>query len=133
MIKKKKQKYINKCKIIQDYINKVYFYFEKARQDGVITLEELEGFNKLIKEFDINLENKNSKEIDVNDKFDITTLKKEAELEAKKEIAVEMKEKFKKRSKRKIIIKCCFINLFLNVIQPDNRYDIYPSAPPYEC
>ena len=57
----------------------MYFYFEKARQDGVISLEELEGFNKLIKEFDINIINNNSKKIDVTDKFDITALKEKAE------------------------------------------------------
>jgi len=59
MGKKKKHKYLEKCNIIQDCVNKLHFYFEKARLDGQITLDELEGFNKLVTEFDNELSKTN--------------------------------------------------------------------------
>ena len=52
IISKTKRKFSMKCQVIQDLINKVYFYYEKARQDGIITLEEIEEFNKLCNDFD---------------------------------------------------------------------------------
>lgn len=100
VIKKKKHKYVKKCSVIQDYLNKMHYYFEKARQDGVITLEELEGFDSLVSIFEGKMLNKN---VEVDEKFDLMALKKEAEVEAKKEAAVEMKEKLKKEAKAKLL------------------------------
>ena len=100
VIKKKESKYDKKCAVIQDYVNKMHYYFEKARQDGVITLEELEGFDSLVNHFEGKISNKN---VEIDEKFDLMTLKKEAEVEAKKEVAVEMKEKLKNEAKAKLL------------------------------
>ena len=57
VIKKKKHKFSEKVNLIQDYINKMYFYFEKARSDGIITLDELENFQKIRDEFNNKINN----------------------------------------------------------------------------
>jgi len=99
IIKKKKSKYEAKCTLIQDSINKLYFYFEKAREDGVITLDELEGFEKIYNKLENILNNNQS----LNDnRLDISILRKEAEEEAKNELAIEMKEKLKHEVKQKL-------------------------------
>ncbi len=100
IIKKKKYKFIKKCQIIQDSINKLYFYYEKARQDGIITIEELEGFNKIYKHIDKSINNVITLEND--NKFDMESIRKEAEDEAKHELATELKEKLKNEAKQKL-------------------------------
>jgi flagellar motor component MotA len=100
IIKKKKHKFSGKCQIIQDSINKLYFYYEKARQDGIITIEELEGFEKIYKQFDRSINKVISKENE--NKFDMDAIRKEAEDEAKHELATELKEKLKNEAKQKL-------------------------------
>jgi hypothetical protein len=101
IIKKKKNKFAQKCIIIQDYINKMYFYYEKARQDGVITVDELEGFEKIYRNF-VNALNNNLLNIENHEKLDMAILMKEAEQEAKNELAVELREKLKHEAIQKL-------------------------------
>ena len=54
---KKKKFYLDKCKHIQSYLDKMYLYIEKCKEDGIITLEEIEGFRKLMEEYKLGLEN----------------------------------------------------------------------------
>ena len=68
LIKKKKERFKNKIDIIKDGINKMYFYYEKAREDNEISVEEFEGLNKLMKELEDKL-NSNEK-IKTNGKID---------------------------------------------------------------
>src|SRR5438876_20822 len=83
LIKKNKHKIADKCNVISGYIHKMYFYYEKARQDGVITLDELKGFNKILEEFENKIHNINLKDREVTDNFDLSELKKEAEIDAR--------------------------------------------------
>lgn len=102
LIKKKKHKFSEKCNIIKEYINKMYFYYQKAIDDGVVTLDELEGFNKLVADFESFINNIKRSDI-VTDKIDMLVLKKEAEIMAKEEVAIEMKEKLKQEAKLKLL------------------------------
>ena len=79
LIKKKKERYKNKIDIIKDGVNKMYFYYEKAREDGEITVDEIEGFNKLMKDLDEKLNSNDIMKIETNDQLNFTELKKEAE------------------------------------------------------
>jgi len=86
---KKKTFYLKKCKIIQSYIDKTYYYIEKAREDQIITYEELIGFRKIMDDYRMELQGLQSPSLDID------KLKKTVEKEAKKEIQLEMKESLK--------------------------------------
>jgi hypothetical protein len=103
MIKRKNHKYKEKCNIIQSHIYKMNFYYEKARQDGVITLDELEGFNKLAMEFDNAIAAAQSAIMEHGDAIDMATLKHDAEMEAKVEAQTEIKNKLKNEAKQKLL------------------------------
>jgi hypothetical protein len=104
MIKRNKQRFLEKCNIFKGYINKMNFYYEKARQDGVISLEELEGFNKIINEFENAIVDKQSSNIKHGDVIDMVSLKHEAEIEAKLEAQEEIKKKLKEQAKQKLLL-----------------------------
>ena len=36
---------------MKEYINKFFYYFEKCKEDGIITIEELQNFDKLLEEY----------------------------------------------------------------------------------
>lgn len=40
-----------RCEIISEFSNKLYFKYEKSREDLSITLEEMVQFNKLLSEY----------------------------------------------------------------------------------
>jgi hypothetical protein len=103
MIKRKSHKYKEKCNIIQSHIYKMNFYYEKARQDGVITVDELEGFNKLATDFDNAIAAAQSTSMEHGDAIDMATLKHDAEIEAKIEAQTEIKNKLKNEAKQKLL------------------------------
>lgn len=86
VIRKKKAYHKEKIKLIQSYLDRASHYIEKARQDGIITMTEIEGFTKLMEECRGKLEGV------VMDDFDITKLQKQL----KKEVNKEAKEALKK-------------------------------------
>ena len=45
---RKKKKFNDKCKLIQGYLDRIYYYVEHAGNDSVLTLDELKGFEKLL-------------------------------------------------------------------------------------
>jgi hypothetical protein len=104
MIKRKTHRFTEKCNIIKGYIYKMNFYYEKAQQDGIITLEELEGFNKLVTEFESSIVNKESSNIKHGDAIDMTVLKQMADIEAKLEAEEEIKKKLKEVAKQKLLL-----------------------------
>jgi hypothetical protein len=36
---------------VKSYIDKIYYYTQKAYNDGIITVEEIEGFHKILDEY----------------------------------------------------------------------------------
>ena len=88
---RKKSFYKEKIRIIQSYLDKMFVYYEKARQDGAITVEELEGFQQLMEEF----QNTVNSKITADD-YDYEKLKREAEKEAKKEAEKKLKDILKR-------------------------------------
>ena len=76
---KKKSFYREKCKIIQSYLDKMYLYFERVREDNIITLEEINSFHKLLAEYRNELEGISKIEFDTK-KID-KDLKKEIQIE----------------------------------------------------
>ncbi len=56
------------CKLIQSYIDKTYYYIEKAREDQIITYEELIGFCKIMDDYQMELQGLKSPRLDL-DKF----------------------------------------------------------------
>ena len=103
MIKRKNHKYKEKCNIIQSHIYKMNFYYEKARQDGVITLDELEGFNRLVAQFESEIATTDATGMEHGDAIDMATLKHDAEIEAKVEAQNEIKLKLKNEAKLKLL------------------------------
>lgn len=97
-MKKRQEKYSKKSKLISDYVNRVWLYYEKAKQDGIISTEELEGFIKLIDELNAKLETEFS---GVGDSLDMNLLRKQAEMDVKKELNKEFLEKLKQEMRQK--------------------------------
>jgi hypothetical protein len=91
LMDKRKEKYKKKAKLYDDYINRVWLYYERARQDGIISMEELEGFIKLVEELESKLESENN--FDAN--LDMQSLRKQAELEVKREKNQEQLDRLK--------------------------------------
>ena len=82
---RKKKVFRERCELIQSYMDKMYIYTEKCKQDGVITIEELEGYRKLIEEYNnairaIRYGVKNRKE------YDFEKLEREAYREVGKDL-----------------------------------------------
>jgi hypothetical protein len=48
---KKKKKFDNKCKLVQSYLDKIFYYIEQCKQDSIITLDEIKGFESLMNDF----------------------------------------------------------------------------------
>jgi hypothetical protein len=67
----------------------MFYYIEKSRQDGIITLQEIEGFRLIMTQYKNEINS--IKEVDI----DYETIKKEAEILAKKEIKLEIKDGLK--------------------------------------
>ena len=49
--KRKKKAFRARVKLIEEYKNKVFYFMQKAREDGIITIDELKQFDSLIAEF----------------------------------------------------------------------------------
>ena len=73
----------------------MYVYIEKCKDDSIITIGELEGFHKLMYEYDIDMNRLKSG----SENKDYSKLEKQAHSEAKKEMQIEIKENLKEREK----------------------------------
>ena len=106
---KKKKIFRERCELIQSYMDKMYIYTEKCKQDGIITIEELKSFHKLIDEYNSAVKAmKLGKQYDaekgiINKDFD--RLEKKAAEEAKKEKSQEMKDFLKEKEKNQLRAK----------------------------
>ena len=65
LTQKKKKFYLDKCKHIQSYLDKMYYHIEKCKEEGIITLEEINGFRKLMEEYKLELENLKTPDLDL--------------------------------------------------------------------
>jgi hypothetical protein len=121
---RKTSRYREKIKIIQSYVDRMFVYIEKARQDSIITIEELEGFRKLMEEYQ-NANNNNVKPLD----YDYDKLKKQAEKEAEKKV----KELIKKSRKFICSIKngCCICSYetIESYLRPTTTLTVPPPEP----
>ena len=101
LIKKKIELFKKKIDHIQEYISKSWFLFEKIRGDGIITLQELDEFRKLMDQYEkgLNIEDdsKDKEYIKVRE-----TLKHQVEKEVKKEVEQQVKEDLKNELKEEI-------------------------------
>ena len=52
---KKKEYFKRKVRLIDEYLNKLYIFFEKSKADKIISVEEVEEFNMLLTEFESEL------------------------------------------------------------------------------
>ena len=51
MDKTKKEEFRERIKLIEEYKNKLFYYTQKVREDGIITIDELKRFDLLLNEF----------------------------------------------------------------------------------
>ena len=86
---KKKKFYDEKCKLIQSYLDKLFYYIEQARQDKIITMDELQGFRAIMDDYRIKVDG-----IEGNPEID-RDLFKQATKEAEKDIKKLIKKKLK--------------------------------------
>jgi len=92
---RKKKKFSNKCKIIQSYLDKIFYYVEQCRQDSIISKDELEGFGKLMSEYRTEIE-KINKFHDGQSRILSDNQMKKLKEEANKEVQKLFKEDLKK-------------------------------------
>jgi hypothetical protein len=107
--------------MINNYLNKLYIYFEKARDDGKITTDELEGYRAIIKEYETeNIKHSESfsKELSEFNKDIENKIEHKIEKEISKQY-IDFLKKVSARSRKKRLVV---------VIQ--NEYYYEPSAPP---
>src|SRR5271167_3682207 len=52
VVRKKLSKFKKKIEHIQEYISKSWYLFEKIRGDGIVTLQEIEEFGKLMIDYE---------------------------------------------------------------------------------
>jgi len=64
---KKKEYFKRKVRLIDEYLNKLYIFFEKSKADKIISVEEVEEFNMLLTEFENDLA-KNVKNVTIKKK-----------------------------------------------------------------
>src|SRR5438093_4633060 len=86
---RKKVAYKKKCKIIQSCLDRMYYYILKCNEDGIISIDELEKFRKLVE----------NNRLEINGVYDPIVdpdIFKEATKLAKKEIQKEAVEEMKK-------------------------------------
>ena len=51
MDKTRKKEFHARTKLIEEYKNKLYYYTQKVKEDGIITIEEVKQFEKILAEF----------------------------------------------------------------------------------
>jgi hypothetical protein len=90
---KKKAFYREKCSVIQSFLDRMYVYIEKVRDDHLISIDELDGFKKLIDEYNTTM---NSIKVEAFD-FDKLNrqIKKEAGLVVKNQLVTEQVSQLK--------------------------------------
>ena len=65
LINNKRQKYLKKIIHIKEYLDKLYLFIEEAKQDKVISLEEIERFQSIIDDFNGKLKVIDSTQTDI--------------------------------------------------------------------
>src|SRR5438093_11266238 len=97
VFKKKIDFYDEKCKMIQSYVDKLYYYIEKSKQDGIIPIDELQGFRNIMDDYKKRVEQIEEKDVDVRIfKIDLDKMRKDAKKETRKLLKNEIKENIKK-------------------------------------
>lgn len=89
---KKKKCYYEKVQIVKQYMNRVYIYIEKARNDGIITIKEIEDFRNILQNLDKELERKQG-----GDNIELNNLINEVKEEADKKYGITIKKDMKKK------------------------------------
>lgn len=83
---RKKVHFRQRYEVINSYLNKLHIYFEKCRNDGVISIEELEGFNLMVAKMDENMPQSNVETSFKHlTKKDIKHVEKEVRIEKRKQ------------------------------------------------
>ena len=93
---RKKKLFRERCEQIQSYLNNMFAYIEKCKDDSVITVDELEGFHKLISDCNIDM---NRLKSGMKENNEYSKLEKQSHLEAKKEIKQELRDTLKEKEK----------------------------------
>ena len=91
---KKKRLFRDKCLLIQGYLDKMYVYMERCKGDNVISIDEIEGFHKLMEEY---LSEMNHLKMSASDSKYIR-IEKEAQRMAQQELKKELLQKYKERA-----------------------------------
>lgn len=99
---RKKKHYRRKKHLVNDYLNKLYLYFEKAVDDKIINIDEVIEFRSIYEEFQSKLQKFNCK-MDKEDELFIEKLQKESKRVALREVRQEVKKDMTEKAKKKII------------------------------
>lgn len=98
-IRKKKHRFSEKYDLVNTSLNRLYHFYHRAVEDKVISLEEIDEFHKLVKEYEDNISKLQSKDTD-NHSF--KKLEHLAEVEAKKQCEKEVLEKLTEEKKNNL-------------------------------
>jgi membrane glycosyltransferase len=93
---RKKKLFRERCELIQSYLNKMFVYIEKCKDDSNISVDELEGFHTLIREYNTDM---NRLKSGMKENNEYSKLEKQAHSEAKKEIKQELRDTLKEKEK----------------------------------
>ena len=107
LVKKKIAIFSKKIEHIQEYISKSWYLFNKIKEDGIVTLQEIEEFGKLMGEYEKGI----SAEDPVDDSMDKEyiklreSLRPQVEKEAKKDVKEVLKNEMIQELKQKYMSK----------------------------
>jgi hypothetical protein len=92
---RKKKFYEEKCQLIRSYLDKLFYYMEKAREDGIITTDEIQGFRRIIEEYYQRKGSIYEPQMKYLESKDFIKIQKAAKTEAKKELQENLKNQKK--------------------------------------
>ena len=101
LIKKKVHKFSEKLKIVSDCVNRMYMLYHRAIEDKKITIDEMQEFHDLVKEYEDEIAIHSDKHTN-DDNLHLEKLKHQAELEVRKEEEAELLKKLKDEKREEI-------------------------------
>jgi hypothetical protein len=99
-IRKKKSKFGGKYDLVNTYLNRLYHLYHRSIEDARITVEEMDEFHRLIREYDNELSKLNT--TDTGDDMHFSKLEHQAEIQARRQYDSELLAKLKDDKKEEI-------------------------------
>ena len=100
-IKKKKHRFAEKYDLVNTFLNRLYHLYHRSIEDKVITLEEMEEYHRLMKDYESEFAKLNTGVMDTH----FSKLQHQVELEVRDEYKQQMRDKLRDEIKNELKTK----------------------------